>query len=99
MNIEQKKDGGKIILLPEGKVDTLTAPELSEAVEGVAEDVKELILDFSGVSYISSAGLRTLLNAHKKMVKQGGEMKVTQVNDTVMEVFAMTGFDAMLSIG
>lgn len=80
-----------------GRLDTTTAPSLDKVIMEVIADTKNLILDFKGLEYISSAGLRVLLNAQKKMQKIG-TMKVTNVCETVMEVFEITGFADILVI-
>ncbi len=97
MTVEKKQNGASLTLVVEGRLDTTTAPEL-ESVIGGAEGLEELILDFSKLDYISSAGLRVLLSAQKKMNKQGGSMKVTGVNETVNEIFEVTGFSDILTI-
>mgnify|MGYP002626709185 CR=1 FL=1 len=74
-----------------------TAPELETELMGVIDDVAALTLDFEKLDYISSAGLRVLLSAQKKMNTKG-EMKLTHVNDTIMEIFEVTGFSDILTI-
>ena len=97
MTIQQTKDGETLTMAIEGRIDTLTAPELKTQIEGAIDGVMDLILDFSKVDYISSAGLRVLLSAQKTMNNQGS-MKVIHVNDTVMEIFEVTGFVDVLTI-
>ena len=97
MNVVKKLDGDKFELKVEGRLDTTTAPELDEEIKAAIDDVKELIFDFSALDYISSAGLRVLLSAQKIMNKQG-VMKVTNVNETIMEIFEVTGFSDILTI-
>lgn len=99
MKIEQRKKDGTIILLLEGKLDTLTAPELKEEIEDCVEnDTVSLVLDCEALTYISSAGLRALLTAHKKMQAQKGGLRVIHCNETVLSVLKMTGFDKMLKL-
>ncbi len=81
----------------EGRLDTVTAPELEKELTGSLNGVKSLIFDFEKLEYISSAGLRVLLSAQKTMAKQG-EMKVIHVNETTMEIFEVTGFTDILTI-
>ena len=81
----------------EGRLDTMTAPELEAELNGSMEGAESLVLDFSKLDYISSAGLRVLLAAHKAMNAKGG-MKVTHVNEIVREVFEVTGFSDILTI-
>ena len=97
MRITKTVDGDKLTLKVEERLDTTTAPELEEEIKNSIEGVKELTLDFSGLDYISSAGLRVLLSTQKTMNKQG-RMVVTGVNSTVMEVFSVTGFSEILEI-
>ena len=97
MTINKEKNNGILTLAIEGRLDTVTAPELEKVVNKETADVRELILEMKGLEYISSAGLRVLLAAQKKMNKQG-VMKLTDVCDAVMEVFEMTGFADILTI-
>ena len=97
LQIEKTQENEKLTMKLTGRVDTTTAPELEAAVSGMDSKVKDLQLDMTGVEYISSAGLRVLLAAQKKMQKIG-TMKLTGVCDSVMEVFEMTGFADILVI-
>ena len=81
----------------EGRLDTNTSPQLEEQLKTGLEGITELTLDFEKLDYISSAGLRVLLSAQKLMNKQGS-MKVVNVNETVMEIFEVTGFSDILTI-
>ena len=97
MTIEIKRNADEIVLEVAGRLDTTTAPALDKTIGENIKDTKNLILDFKGLEYISSAGLRVLLSAQKKM-QQIGSMKVINVCDDVMEVFEMTGFADILVI-
>ena len=97
MNIKKTPNGSTLTITVEGRLDTVTAPDLEKEINASIADVKELILDFAGLDYISSAGLRLLLSARKKMAAQGS-MKVVHVNDVVNEVFNITGFCDILTI-
>ena len=97
MTIEIKKNQEETILEIVGRLDTITAPVLDKTINEDIPDAKNLVLDIKGVEYISSAGLRVLLSAQKKMQKVGS-MKVVNVCETVMEVFEMTGFADILVI-
>ena len=97
LEINKETDGEMLRYKLAGRLDTSTAPELEEEVKGISEDVKELEFDFANVDYISSAGLRVLLAAQKLMNKQG-EMKVTNVNETISEIFEVTGFSEILTV-
>ena len=81
----------------EGRLDTMTAPELEEALNAALTDVTELTFDLEKLEYISSAGLRVLLSAQKTMNRQGS-MKVTHVNEIISEIFEVTGFSDILTI-
>ena len=97
MQINQNRSAETMTLTIEGRIDTTTAPSLESAINGMDSDVKDLVLDMKGVEYISSAGLRVLLAAQKKMSKIG-TLKLTGICDAVMEVFEMTGFADILVI-
>ena len=97
MNIERKKDGNALTLALEGRLDTMTAPQLEAALQEALPGVEELTFDFEMLEYISSAGLRVLLSAQKTMNKQGA-MKVIHANEMIMEIFEVTGFADILNI-
>ena len=97
MTIEIKKNVDELVLEITGRVDTITAPTLDKTINENLANVKSLILDLKGLEYISSAGLRVLLGAQKKM-QQVGVMKIRNVCELVMEVFEMTGFADILNI-
>ena len=97
MTIEIKKQAKETVIEVAGRLDTITAPVLEKTINDNAENVQNLVLDFKGLEYISSAGLRVLLGAQKKM-QQVGKMKVINVCELVMDVFEMTGFADILTI-
>ena len=97
MTIEIKKSQEETVIEIVGRLDTITAPALDKTINEDIDDTKNLILDVKGMEYISSAGLRVLLSAQKKMQKIGS-MKVINVCEEVMEVFEMTGFADILVI-
>ena len=97
LNIEKKKEGSKLELVLAGRLDTTTTPELEKELKASLDDVDELVFDMASLEYISSAGLRVLLSAQKIMNKQG-TMKVLHVNETIMEIFEVTGFSDILAI-
>ena len=97
MTIEIKRNAEETIIELVGRLDTTTAPALDNSISSDIEGTKNLILDFKSLEYISSAGLRVLLGAQKKMQKIG-DMKVINVCEEVMEVFEMTGFADILTI-
>ena len=97
MTIEKTITGTSAALKIIGRLDTTTAPELEAAIDSCSAGLKELVLDCSALEYVSSAGLRVILKAQKLMNAQGN-MKLTHVNETVMEVFDITGFADILTI-
>lgn len=97
MIITQKREGETLTLLPEGRLDTKTAPELEQTLHESLNGVRVLILDMEKVPYISSAGLRVFQYARKQMLEKGS-MKVIHVNDDLMEIFDITGFANILTI-
>ncbi|MBR6955046.1 MAG: STAS domain-containing protein [Clostridia bacterium] len=98
MTINKTQEGSCLTLALTGRLDTMTSPELEAELNRSLEDAQSLVLDFTGLEYISSAGLRVLLSAHKAMSGKGG-MKVTHINEVVREVFDVTGFSDILNIG
>ncbi len=97
LNITKAIADGKACFALEGRLDTVTAPDLEKELKASLDGVSELVLDFEKLEYISSAGLRVLLSAQKTMARQG-EMKITKVNETIMEIFEVTGFSDILTI-
>ena len=97
MTIEKKINGEAVTLIVSGRLDTQTAPELENELDAVLSGLKELTFDMTNLEYVSSAGLRVILKAQKAMNTQGS-MKLTGVNDSIMEVFDITGFLDILTI-
>lgn len=97
MNIIKTMEGNILNIALEGRLDTTTAPQLEAELNQSLSDVTELNLDFSALEYLSSAGLRVILSAQKVMNKQG-KMIIRHVNETIMEVFEVTGFVDILTI-
>ena len=97
LKIEKKSENGTAQLALEGRLDTMSAPELEAALQEELPGTTELIMDFEKLSYISSAGLRVLLSAQKIMTKQGS-MKILHVNGEIMNIFDVTGFAEILTI-
>jgi len=97
MNIVKTQEGNKLTIALEGRLDTMTAPELDQELKGSLEGIQELVVDMAQLEYVSSAGLRVLLSAQKVMNKQG-EMVVKNVSEQIMEVFEVTGFTDILNI-
>jgi anti-sigma B factor antagonist len=97
MTIEKKINNDAVTLIVSGRLDTQTAPELENELDSILSGLKELIFDMTNLEYVSSAGLRVILKAQKAMNAQGS-MKLTGVNDSIMEVFDITGFLDILTI-
>jgi anti-sigma B factor antagonist len=97
MNINKTLEEDKLTIELEGRLDTNTAPDLDAELKKDLPNVKELVLDFKELVYISSAGLRVVLSTQKTMNKQG-KMEIVNVNDLIMEVFEATGFIDILTI-
>ncbi len=97
MKMTKTQNGASLTIALEGRLDTMTAPELEKELNASLDDADTLTMDFANLAYISSAGLRVLLSAHKVMSRKGG-MKVVNVNEIVKEVFDVTGFADILSI-
>ena len=97
MNIIKTQNADTLNIALEGSLNTTTAPELEAELRTSLDGVSELVLDFEKLDYISSAGLRVLLSAQKVMAKKG-KMKLVHVNDSVMEIFEITGFSDILNI-
>ena len=98
MTVKLNKNDRELTAFVEGRLDTLTSPELEEKLEPVIDDIEKLVFDFSELEYISSAGLRVLLAAVKEMDARGGELFVKNLRPEVMEVFEVTGFADILTI-
>ena len=97
MTIEKNLNGTELTIVITGRLDTTTAPQLEAEFKQSISGVEKLVLDFASLEYLSSAGLRVLLAAQKVMNKQG-EMVVKNVNETISEIFEVTGFSDVLTI-
>ena len=97
MTIEKTVNGSELTLTLSGRLDTTTAPQLEAELKRSIECVTGLMLDFAALEYLSSAGLRVLLAAQKVMNKQG-KMVIRNVNETIAEIFEITGFSDILTI-
>lgn len=97
MTIEKNVNANALTITLSGRLDTTTAPQLESELKASIEGIENLILDFAGLEYLSSAGLRVLLSAQKIMNKQGA-MVVKNVNETIQEIFEVTGFCDILTI-
>ena len=96
MTISLERDFELVTLEITGRLDTTTAPNLDAVITELSDDAKELVFDMEGLEYISSAGIRVLLGAYKKMKSNHGIMRIEKANDIVREVFEMTGLSQML---
>ena len=97
MTIEKTMNKSEMVLKISGMLDTETAPELEVLIDRELAGTDELVLDFEGLEYVSSAGLRVILKA-QKMMNAAGKMKIIHVNESIMEVFEITGFTGILTI-
>ena len=97
MTIEKTLNGTELTIALNGRLDTTTAPQLEAELKRSVSGVEKLVLDFTALEYLSSAGLRVLLAAQKVMNKQG-EMVVKNINETIAEIFEVTGFSDVLTI-
>lgn len=97
MTIQKELNTGTLTLAVTGRVDTVTAPDLEKEISAFIDGITKLVIDFQDVEYISSAGLRVLLSCHKKMMSKDG-MTLKNVNETVNEIFEVTGFSDILDI-
>ena len=96
MTINVERDFELVTLGITGRLDTTTAPNLETVVDELSEDVKELVFNVAELEYISSAGIRVMLKAYKKMSSTQGIMRIEKANDLVVEVFEMAGLSGML---
>ena len=97
MTIEKKLNGTELTIVLTGRMDTVTAPQLEAELKDCLNGVNSLRFDFSALDYLSSAGLRVLLAAQKRMNQQGS-MTLLGVNETIAEIFEVTGFSDILTI-
>ena len=97
MTIDKQINGSELTLTLNGRLDTTTAPELEAVIKDSIAGITNLVMDFAELDYLSSAGLRVILSAQKTMNKQG-EMVIRNVNETINEVFEITGFIDILTI-
>ncbi len=97
LSIEKSANATELNVKLTGRLDTTTSPELEKELNASLDGITTLVIDMTGLEYISSAGLRVLLSAQKSMNRQG-EMKIKHVNETIMEIFEVTGFTDILTI-
>ena len=98
MKVTKIVNDDNITLQVAERVDTTTAPQLQYEIDKVTDETNKLVLDFKELIYISSAGLRVLLSAHKTMLKKGGSLVITNVSEDILEIFEVTGFSDILTI-
>ena len=99
MQITTNISNQNLIISLSGRLDTITSPQLEEEVNRNSfDEIETVTLNMRALEYISSAGLRVVLKLHKKMTAQGGQLKLINVNDMIMEIFTMTGMDSFLEI-
>ena len=98
MEVKFNKQDSSLTVAISGNIDTVTAPELDTKLQENLSGIKDLILDFAAVDYISSAGLRVILMANQQLEDADGTMTIKNANDEVRDVFEMTGFDSLLNL-
>lgn len=98
MKVTKIVNDDNITLQVAERVDTTTAPQLQYEIDKVTDETNKLVLDFKELIYISSAGLRVLLSAHKTMLKKEGSLVITNVSEDILEIFEVTGFSDILTI-
>lgn len=98
MTVTKNIDGDKLVVNIEGRLDTITAPQLENELSDIFADIKHLVFDLANLEYMSSAGLRVMLSTHKKMVAEGGDLVIKNANEDIMEIFDITGFMDILNI-
>lgn len=98
MDIIKKSEGGKLTYTVKGNLDTVTSPDLQKELDAQDPSVREIVFDFSALDYISSAGLRVMLTANKRMMASGGTMTIANTRPAVREVFDMTGFSDIFTM-
>ena len=98
MNIQKNLEGEKMTVILDGELNTLTAPKLQSALQDDLDQITELTIDLSAVRYISSAGLRVILEAEQELEDRGGGVTVRGAREEVREVFEVTGFDEMIHL-
>ncbi|MBQ9384331.1 MAG: STAS domain-containing protein [Ruminiclostridium sp.] len=98
LKIEKKQENGVLTVIPEGRIDNSSAPQLEAQIKDSLEGITKLVLEFEKVTYISSSGLRVLLNFHKSMEERDGELIVRKPAELVKGVFDVTGFSDVLTM-
>ena len=98
LNLEQKQEESELTIVLDGRIDTSTAPLLQAAVDPLPPAVNHVVLDFAKVDYISSAGLRVLLNLEQNLEETGGKLELCHVSDLIRDVFDITGFLDILTL-
>lgn len=99
MQITTNISNHNLIISLSGRLDTMTSTQLDEEINRNSfDEIETVTLNMRALEYISSAGLRVVLKLHKKMTAQGGQLKLINVNDMIMEIFTMTGMDSFLEI-
>lgn len=93
-----EQSGSILTVKPEGRIDTKTSPILESDIQKYIDSTDNIILDFTNVDYISSAGMRVLLALHKRLKKKGGTLKVINVKDSIYDIFKLVGFHSMVEV-
>jgi anti-sigma B factor antagonist len=99
MNISTREEGGVTVVGVEGNLDTNTAPDAQQHLDGLQDGgVQKILVNFTDLDYISSAGLRVLLATAKRISASGGSLRICGLNETVSEVFEISGFSVILNV-
>ena len=94
-----EKQGSRLTVKPEGRLDTATSPILESEMQPYLEDgVQDVIMDFTKVEYISSGGLRLMLTTDQQLESRGGSMKIIHVNENILEIFSLVGFTDIITV-
>ena len=98
LEISKVQEGSVMTMTLEGRIDTYSAPSLTDEIMAIPDDVKDLVIDLSGVEYVSSAGIRSFNRADKEMHKRGGKLVIRGANEFVSDLFELTGFGSIVEI-
>lgn len=98
LELTSNREGKELTVSLKGEVNTLTAPKLKDLIDGQLPDTDFLVLDFAGCDFVSSAGLRVLVNDYKILKKKGGQMKLINIGKNFAEVLNITGLDTVFGI-
>ncbi|MBQ4434894.1 MAG: STAS domain-containing protein [Clostridia bacterium] len=93
-----EKQGSRLTVKPEGRLDTATSPILESEMQPYLDTVQDVVMDFTKVEYISSGGLRLMLTTDQQLESRGGSMKIIHVNENILEIFSLVGFTDIITV-